>query len=29
MKNRYSWITGLVMGAIGLLYFVNGFLTFL
>jgi hypothetical protein len=29
MKKRYSWITGLVMGAIGLLYFMNGFLTFL
>jgi hypothetical protein len=28
LKKRYSWIIGLGMGALGLLYFVNGFFTF-
>ncbi|MBF0330962.1 MAG: DUF4337 domain-containing protein [Candidatus Omnitrophica bacterium] len=28
LKKRYAWIIGLVMGAIGLVYFANGFFTF-
>lgn len=28
LKKRYAWIIGLVLGVIGLVYFVNGFFTF-
>jgi len=29
IKRKYLWITGIVVGAVGLFYFVNGFLLFI
>ena len=28
LKQKYAWLVGLGMGAVGLIYFANGFLTF-